>query len=193
MGLFWNNRELNIISLFEKGDALAMDKLYGEYADYLAKVCSRYISNQDDRHDVLQEAFIRIFTRIHTFEYRGKGSLKAWLTKIVINESLYFLRNNDPSLFTDKTTDIADSSTEDPDVDSMSITQITDTILKLPPGYRTVFNLYVIEGKSHKEIAELLNIKPDTSASQFHKARNMLAKMLKEQNKQNEKYEGRLA
>ena len=109
--------------------------------------------------------------------------MKAWLTKIVINESLYFLRNNDPSLFTDKTTDIADSSTEDPDVDSMSITQITDTILKLPPGYRTVFNLYVIEGKSHKEIAELLNIKPDTSASQFHKARNMLAKMLKEQNK----------
>ncbi|MGP1423835.1 MAG: RNA polymerase sigma factor [Prevotella fusca] len=193
MGLFWNNRELNIISLFEKGDALAMDKLYGEYADFLAKVCSRYISNQEDRHDVLQEAFIRIFTRIHTFEYRGKGSLKAWLTKIVINESLYFLRNNDPSLFTDKTTDIADSSTEDPDVDSMSITQITDTILKLPPGYRTVFNLYVIEGKSHKEIAELLNIKPDTSASQFHKARNMLAKMLKEQNKQNEKYEGRLA
>ena len=193
MGLFWNNRELNIISLFEKGDALAMDKLYGEYADFLAKVCSRYISNQEDRHDVLQEAFVRIFTRIHTFEYRGKGSLKAWLTKIVINESLYFLRNNDPSLFTDKTTDIADSSTEDPDVDSMSITQITDTILKLPPGYRTVFNLYVIEGKSHKEIAELLNIKPDTSASQFHKARNMLAKMLKEQNKQNEKYEGRLA
>ena len=193
MGLFWNNRELNIISLFEKGDALAMDKLYGEYADFLAKVCSRYISNQEDKHDVLQEAFIRIFTRIHTFEYRGKGSLKAWLTKIVINESLYFLRNNDPSLFTDKTTDIADSSTEDPDVDSMSITQITDTILKLPPGYRTVFNLYVIEGKSHKEIAELLNIKPDTSASQFHKARNMLAKMLKEQNKQNEKYEGRLA
>ena len=193
MGLFWNNRELNIISLFEKGDALAMDKLYGEYADFLTKVCSRYISNQDDRHDVLQEAFIRIFTRIHTFEYRGKGSLKAWLTKIVINESLYFLRNNDPNLFTDKTTDIADSSTEDPDVDSMSITQITDTILKLPPGYRTVFNLYVIEGKSHKEIAELLNIKPDTSASQFHKARNMLAKMLKEQNKQNEKYEGRLA
>ena len=193
MGLFWNNRELNIISLFEKGDALAMDKLYGEYADFLAKVCSRYISNQEDKHDVLQEAFIRIFTRIHTFEYRGKGSLKAWLTKIVINESLYFLRNNDPSLFTDKTTDIADSSTEDPDVDSMSITQITDTILKLPPGYRTVFNLYVIEGKSHKEIAELLNIKPDTSASQFHKAKNMLAKMLKEQNKQNEKYEGRLA
>ena len=67
----------------------------------------------------------------------------------------------------------------------MSITQITETILKLPPGYRAVFNLYVIEGKSHKEIAEILNIKPDTSASQFHKARNMLAKMLKEQNKKN--------
>ena len=185
MGLFGNNREQYIISLFEKGDALAMDKLYGEYADYLAKVCSRYIGNQEDRHDVLQEAFIRIFTKIHTFEYRGKGSLKAWLTKIVINESLHFLRDNDPAIFIDKATDIPDSSTEDPDIDSMSITQITETILKLPPGYRAVFNLYVVEGKSHKEIAEILNIKPDTSASQFHKARNMLAKMLKEQNKLN--------
>ncbi len=185
MGLFGNNREQYIISLFEKGDALAMDKLYGEYADYLAKVCSRYIENQEDRHDVLQEAFIRIFTKIHTFEYRGKGSLKAWLTKIVINESLHFLRDNDPAIFIDKATDIPDSSTEDPDIDSMSITQITETILKLPPGYRAVFNLYVIEGKSHKEIAEILNIKPDTSASQFHKARNMLAKMLKAQNKLN--------
>ena len=185
MGLFGNNREQYIISLFEKGDALAMDKLYGEYADYLAKVCSRYIENQEDRHDVLQEAFIRIFTKIHTFEYRGKGSLKAWLTKIVINESLHFLRDNDPAIFIDKATDIPDSSAEDPDIDSMSITQITETILKLPPGYRAVFNLYVVEGKSHKEIAEILNIKPDTSASQFHKARNMLAKMLKEQNKKN--------
>ena len=69
---------------------------------------------------------------------------------------------------------------EDPDECFLQyVMQITDTILKLPPGYRTVFNLFAIEGKSHKDIAELLNIKPDTSASQFHKARNMLARMLK--------------
>ncbi|MFZ1235719.1 MAG: RNA polymerase sigma factor [Prevotella sp.] len=182
MSLFGYNKEQHIISLFSKGDALAMDKLYDEYADYLAKVCSRYIQNQDDLHDVLQEAFIRIFTKIHTFEYRGRGSLKAWLTRVVINESLHFLRDNNSNIFVDNDVDLPDITDDEPDIDSLSITQITDTILKLPPGYRAVFNLFAIEGKSHKEIAELLNIRPDTSASQFHKARNMLARMLKEQN-----------
>ena len=99
---------------------------------------------------------------------------------ILLNiESLHFLRENDASAFIDKEVDLPDVVAGEPDIDSLSITQITDTILKLPPGYRTVFNLFAIEGKSHKDIAELLNIKPDTSASQFHKARNMLARMLK--------------
>ena len=102
MRLSGYNKEKYLLSLFAKGDALAMDVLYAEYADYLAKVCSRYIENRDDLHDVLQEAFIRIFTKIDTFEYRGKGSLKAWLTKIVINESLHFLRDNDANVFIDK-------------------------------------------------------------------------------------------
>ena len=131
---------------------------------------------------MLQEAFIRIFTKIHTFEYRGRGSLKAWLTRVVVNESLHFLRDNDSSVFVDKDLDLPDIVVDDPDIDSLSIAQITDTILKLPSGYRAVFNLFVMEGKTHKEIARLLNIKPDTSASQFHKAKNMLARMLKGQN-----------
>lgn len=181
MNIWGYNKEQHIISLFEKGDEFAMDKLYDEYADYLATVCSRYIQNPEDLHDILQEAFIRIFTKIHTFEYKGKGSLKAWLTKVVVNESLYFLRRNNNNLFIDKEIDVPDVTDEEPDVDSLSIKQITDAILKLPPGYRAVFNLFAIEGKSHKEIAEILNIKPDTSASQFHKARNLLAKILKEQ------------
>lgn len=183
MGLFRNNREQQIVSLFEEGDALAMNELYGEYADFLAAVCARYIANPDDRHDVLQEAFIRIFTRMDSFRYRGKGSLKAWLTKIVINESLRFLRDSNPGIFTDCTPDIPAAADDAPDIGGMAITLITDTLLKLPPGYRTVFNLYAIEGKSHKEIARLLNIRPDTSASQFHKARNMLARMLTEEDK----------
>lgn len=182
MSLSGFNKEQHIISLFAEDDTLAMDELYGEYADYLAKVCSRYIANQEDLHDVLQEAFIRIFTKIHTFEYRGRGSLKAWLTRVVVNESLHFLRDNDSSVFVDKDLDLPDIVVDDPDIDSLSIAQITDTILKLPSGYRAVFNLFVMEGKTHKEIARLLNIKPDTSASQFHKAKNMLARMLKGQN-----------
>ena len=108
--------------------------------------------------------------------------MKAWLTRVVVNESLHFLRDNDSSVFVDKDLDLPDIVVDDPDIDSLSIAQITDTILKLPSGYRAVFNLFVMEGKTHKEIARLLNIKPDTSASQFHKAKNMLARMLKGQN-----------
>ena len=88
MILLWKDKEQQILSLFQKGDNRAMDKLYMEYADYLTGVCARYISNEDQLKDVLQESFIRIFTNIHQFEYRGKGSLKAWMTKVVIHESL---------------------------------------------------------------------------------------------------------
>lgn len=182
MNLFKHNKEQYILSLFSKGDAFAMDKLYAEYADYMASVCARYVSCADDLHDILQEAFIRVFTRIDTFTYKGDGSLKAWLTKVVINEALRFIRNRDANISISVDTDIPDVVDNEPDIDSLSITQITNTILKLPPGYRAVFNLFVIEGKSHSEIATLLNIKPDTSASQLHKAKQLLAKMLKEQN-----------
>lgn len=181
MNLSGDNKEQHIVSLFHKGDIHAMDKLYGEYAGYLTGVCSRYIRNKEDLHDVLQESFIKIFSKILTFEYRGKGSLKAWITRIVINESLHFLRNRHPFMFMEQDAETPDLPEEEPDVDRLSVRQIADLILRLPPGYRAVFNLFAIEGKSHKEIAQLLNIKPDTSASQFYKARNMLAKIIKDQ------------
>ena len=171
MSLFKHNKEQYILSLFSKGDTLAMDKLYAEYADYMASVCTRYLGYTDDVHDVLQEAFIRVFTRIDSFVYKG-----------VVNESLRFLRDHNTNTSAIEDNDIPDEVDEEPDIGSLSLTQITDSILKLPPGYRAVFNLFVIEGKSHNEISKLLNIKPDTSASQLHKAKQLLARMLKEQN-----------
>ena len=182
MSLFKHNKEQYILSLFSKGDTLAMDNLYAEYADYMASVCTRYLGYTDDVHDVLQEAFIRVFTRIDSFVYKGEGSLKAWLTKIVVNEALRFLRDHNTNTSAIEDNDIPEEVDEEPDIGSLSLTQITDSILKLPPGYRAVFNLFVIEGKSHNEISKLLNIKPDTSASQLHKAKQLLARMLKEQN-----------
>ena len=182
MSLFKHNKEQYILSLFSKGDTLAMNKLYAEYADYMASFCTRYLVYTDDVHDVLQEAFIRVFTRIDSFVYKGEGSLKAWLTKIVVNEALRFLRDHNTNTSAIEDNDIPDELDEEPDIGSLSLTQITDSILKLPPGYRAVFNLFVIEGKSHNEISKLLNIKPDTSASQLHKAKQLLARMLKEQN-----------
>ena len=88
MNLLWTDKEKHIVNLFRKGDPLAMNKLYMEYADYLTGVCARYISDEETLKDVLQESFIKIYTQIQRFEYRGKGSLKAWITRIAINEAL---------------------------------------------------------------------------------------------------------
>lgn len=186
MKILGENREQRLIQLFRRGDATAMDRLYTEYADYLTGVCFRYIADDDNVKDVLQESFIKIFTQIHSFEYRDKGSLKAWLRRIVINESLMFLK-------TSNSLDVKRLDLEEPDMASNMLvaddppdTGLVDTdalaslIASLPPGYRTVLNLYVIDGLSHKEIASQLGIKPDTSASQLHKAKQMLARMIKE-------------
>ena len=192
MKILGENREQRVIQLFRRGDATAMDRLYTEYADYLTGVCFRYIADDDNVKDVLQESFIKIFTQIHAFRYRGKGSLKAWLRRIVINESLMFLRNShalDVKRLDLEEPDMANNMLVDdvpPDTGLIDTDTLASFIASLPPGYRTVFNLYVIDGLSHKEIAGRLGIQPDTSASQLYKAKQMLARMIKEyQNKIN--------
>ena len=180
MLLPWKDKEQQILGLFKKGDNHAMDKLYMEYADYLTGVCARYISDEDNLKDVLQESFIRIFTQINQFEYRGKGSLKAWITKIAINEALTQLRKEKMFLVPLQESHFSDFSDEDINVENMDTNILLSFIRKLPPGYRAVFNLFVIEEKSHKEIAEILQIQPATSASQFLRARKLLAEMIRE-------------
>ena len=168
------------MDLFRKGDNNAMDKLYMEYADYLTGVCARYISDEDTLKDVLQESFIKIFTKISQFEYRGKGSLKAWMTQIVIHESLEQLRSNKKLPIPFQETELTDYIDEEPDMENLDTNILFSFIRQLPPGYRAVFNLFVIEEKSHKEIAEILHIHPKTSASQFLRAKRLLAKMIQE-------------
>ena len=201
MNILGTDKEQRLLKLFDRGDATAMDKLYAEYADYLTGVCYRYIGNADDLKDVLQEAFIKIFTQIGTFKYRGKGSLKAWVTRIVINEALTFLRNKKRENIVDIDVGATGSEPSDDDTDLTSGSDrltllqeddgngsdevpIFDLIAKLPTGYRMVFNMFVIDGMSHKEIAELLGIKPDTSASQYHRAKAMLARLLSKRKKE---------
>ena len=179
MILRWKDKEKHIVGLFNKGDNRAMDKLYLEYADYLTGVCARYISDEDTLKDVLQESFIKIFTKIHQFEYRGKGSLKAWLTQIVINEALGQLRANKELNISFQDSELPDYPDEEPDVNTLDTDLLLSFIQKLPPGYRTVFNLFVIEEKSHQEIAEILNIRPNTSASQFLRDKRLLTKMIR--------------
>lgn len=170
--------EQHITDLFARGDSRAMDVLYSHFANYLTGVCIRYVPQQEDLHDVLQEAFIKIFTTIGSFKYRGKGSLKAWMTRITVNEALMFLRDKKKMQFMDNDQEPPDIAETPPDTSALTADSVAYAIAQLPDGYRTVFNLYAIEGKSHKEIAKILNIKPDTSASQFHRAKAILARIL---------------
>lgn len=156
-----------------------MDKLYQEYADHMAGVCARYISDEDNLKDVLQESFIKIFTQIHLFEYRGKGSLKAWLTKIVINEALMELRKDRTFLIPLQESAVADIPETEPDTEGIDTQTLVSFVRQLPPGYRAVFNLFVIEEKTHKEIADILHIQPATSASQLSRAKQLLTKIIK--------------
>mgnify|MGYP000346632428 FL=1 len=179
MYIFGTDKEKHIIKLFRRGDASAMDCLYSEYADYLTAVCARYISDDDELKDVLQESFIKIFSKIGEFNYRGNGSLRAWITRIVINESLLTIRKKKNSPIINIENEPPDIQDDEPELGNIGEEVLTNMIRQLPDGYRTVFNLFVIEGKSHKEIAKILNIKADSSASQFHKAKKQLAKMIK--------------
>lgn len=162
------------------GDNTATEWIYRRHVRYLSALCSRYITEDEDIKDVLQESFIKIFTFLDSFKYRGVGSLKAWMAKITLNETLKFVRNNSRlpiDSIDDKDINIADGdSMETEDIPTDVLHQL---IRELPDGYRTVFNLYVIDDKSHKEIAQLLGIKENTSASQLHKAKSMLARKIK--------------
>lgn len=171
--------EQHILKLIKGRKPSAMRQLYDSYIGYMTAVCARYISDEDDRKDVLQESFIRIMTSIGSFNYRGEGSLKGWIIRITVNEALHFLRKNAAGRIIDYADDLPDVPDE-PDVEGIPDDAINEMILKLPPGYRMVFNLYVFENKSHKEIAEALGIGESTSASQFLRAKQALAKMIKE-------------
>lgn len=165
-----------------RGDNSAVAAFYRLHAAYLAGVCSRYVTQPDDAADVFHDAMLKIVQKAGSFEYRGPGSLRSWAARITANEAVTFLRKNNKG-FTD-IDNIPDTPDEpEPDVTDITPEAIHELISKLPDGYRTVFNLYAIEGKPHREIAAMLGIKEASSASQYHRARNMLAHMINEYRK----------
>ncbi|MBR1435977.1 MAG: RNA polymerase sigma factor [Bacteroidales bacterium] len=181
MNIFSGNGEERLIRRLRGGDTSALRDLYSEYAGYLTGVCSRYVQEKDDVKDVLQDSFVKILGNLDSFQYRGKGSLRAWMTRIVSNESLKFLSRKKKDALVPIEWDIPDEEeVEDPPLDDIPPEVIQEMIRSLPEQYRTVFNLYVLENRSHIKIAELLGIKPDTSASNLHRAKNKLAAMIKE-------------
>lgn len=169
-----------LLKRVRQGDLKAMRELYDRHVKYLSAVCSRYIINPEDVKDVLQESFLKIFSSIDSFEYRGAGSLRGWMSRIVLNDSLKFVRKNGRMEFVELSGAEMDKPEEVPDTSDIPSSVIFDMIRELPDGYRAIFNLYVVEGKSHKEIAGLLGIKESTSASQLHRAKAMLADKIKQ-------------
>lgn len=176
-----NISEQHLLEQLKRGDRTAQKTLYTMYVGSLTAVCSRYIVDKDDVKDVLQDSFVKIFTQINTFTYRGEGSLKAWMARIVVNMSINFIKTSGRlPLVHDDAVSLKLAEEEEPDAEGVPPNELQEMIKKLPIGYRTVLNLYVFENKSHKEIAALLNIKATSSASQLYHAKAMMARMIKE-------------
>jgi RNA polymerase sigma-70 factor (ECF subfamily) len=170
-----------LVERIRKKDQQAMSQLYQMYVKELSSVCYRYVPDEDDAKDVLQNSFIKIFTSVTAIKYQNEKAFKGWMMKIVANEALSFLKNRKKVLFVEQ--DIGqeeEEQQEDPDLEQISSDELHRLISELPAGYRMVVNLYVFEGYSHKLIAELLNISEHTSASQFYYAKKLLARKIKE-------------
>ncbi len=160
------------------GGVRAQKQLYELYASKMYGVCLRYAQDANMAEDFLQEGFIKVFSNLHRF--RHDGSLEGWIRRIMINTSLEWLRKKDllkHSTNLDNAEHIRYETTEVNE--GLSASELLSIIQTLPAGYRAVFNLFAVEGFSHKEIAELLNISEGTSKSQYARARSWLQKRLR--------------
>ena len=182
---FIGNEEQRLVKRLQEGDKTAAREFYTRYGGSLAGVCVRYIADEEDVKDVIQNALVHIYSHITDFKYRGNGSLEAWVVRIAVNESLKFLRTKVQYELLQPDYDVIDDSEDDPSVRDIPPDIIRQMLNRLPTGYRTVLNLYVFEGKNHQEIATLLGIKKDSSASQLLRAKSMLAQMIRKYNNNN--------
>jgi len=168
--------ETDLIIACKKQNAKAQRMLYDKYATLMLGLCRRYIKGEMEAEDVMIKGFMKVFTKINLFE--GKGSFEGWMKRIMINEALGYIRKN-KAMYLEIEIEAAD---KEPDFNKLFTELETNDLLKmvneLPSGYRTIFNLYAIEGYSHKEISELLGINENTSKSQLSRARMNLRKKL---------------
>lgn len=174
------NTEHTIVAQCIKGDRNAQKTLYNTYAAKLLGVAHRYVNDRAIAEDILLEGFLKIFKYLESFE--GKGSLEGWMRKIVSNEALMWLRKNKTII--EDIDNVFDLHNEDEGIDDILAHQeIMEVVMQLPVGYRTIFNLYIIEGYKHKEIAEILDISINTSKSQLIMAKKKLSALILEKMK----------
>jgi RNA polymerase sigma-70 factor (ECF subfamily) len=166
-----------LIKEAEQGSAAAQKVLFDEMAGKLSIVCRRYIKSKEDAEEVLLDGFYKFFKNLSSFTYLGDTALYAWMKKIMVNECLMFLRKKNVFAMAAET-EVEQIPFNEDALNNLSAEEIFNLIIQLPLGYRTVFNLYEIEGFPHKEIALLLNISEGTSKSQLSKSKVLLQKML---------------
>lgn len=160
-----------------KEDRRFQKELYERYASSLYAVCFRYCKNREEAQDVLHEGFIKAIKNLHKFE--GKGSFEGWLRRIMVNTSLELFRKNKHLSVVEDIENADEHSIESKALENMSANELLQLVNALPAGFKVVFNLYAIEGFSHKEIADQLGISVGTSKSQLSRARVSLQNMIK--------------
>ncbi|RYG12016.1 MAG: sigma-70 family RNA polymerase sigma factor [Chitinophagaceae bacterium] len=157
----------------KKGNNKAQRNLFDFYYNAMLVVCIRYVKEQMEAEDLLSQGFTKVFKNIGQFQYQHEHGLRGWIKKIMINECLMFLRKKN-NFYLVPLTEADEVSIEDIGLEYIDANYIYQRIAELPVGYRTVLNLYVIEGYSHAEIGVLLTIKEATSRSQLNKAKEAL-------------------
>lgn len=169
-----NTDEQKLIAGCIEGKSWAQRAIYDRFAATMMSVCVRYVTDRDTAQDILQEGFIKLFNKIDT--YSGAGAFAGWVRRIFVTTALEYLRRNDALKQSANIDDIENfiENYDETAIQKMSADDIMDCIATLANGYRTIFNLYAIEGYNHAEIAEMLGITETTSRSQFMRARKIL-------------------
>ncbi len=164
-----------------KNNASAQEELYNRFSPRMLGVCYRFAKNREDAEDMLQEGFIKVFTQLH--QYRNEGALEGWIRRIIVHTCINVLKKNKKFA---ESVDIIHAQTirvkEEMIPSIMQAKQVIECIRLLPLGYRTVLNLYAIEGFSHREVGVLLDIEESTSRSQYTRAKAMLEDILVKKN-----------
>ena len=159
-----------------RGERKWQKVLFEKYYGMMLAVCQRYSKNRDEAKDILQEGFIKVFQKLEQFSFNS--SLEAWVRRIMVNTAIDFYRKRASGPMIYEMDEAGDVSGQQDVISDMNHAELMNLLQKLPPGYKMVFNMYVIEGYSHKEIGELLNISEGTSKSQLGKARGYLQKLM---------------
>ena len=169
--------DLTLVSECAKGNSKAQRALFDKFAPKMLAVCQRYLRNNQEAEDVLQDGFVKVFQKI--VDFKMEGSLEGWIRRIVVNTALDTIRKNKKLLDDVQVEEVQYKvSFTDHQFDGMDLAQLMKLIDAMPDGYRIVFNMFAIEGYSHKEIADTLGVTENTSKSQYSRARAFLRTQL---------------